>query len=177
MTCHQIPTRGHCSIWSLIPGSLQVSRGAKICTLCSVEESGRVLKREIKFFRSCIGRLCSFREGRLCSCCAAKSFQSCPTLCDPIDGSSPGSSVHGIFQARVVEWGAIAFSVCSYWGITKGLQKKLDVIHRQWERKGILGVVTREMQAWQREKLDFCRIVRNLLPGIQGTLKIHDRQE
>ena len=42
---------------------------------------------------------------------AAKSLQSCPTLCDPIDGSPPGSSVHGIFQARVLEWGAITFSV------------------------------------------------------------------
>ena len=42
---------------------------------------------------------------------AAKSLQSCPTLCDPIEGSPPGSSVHGIFQARVLEWGAIAFSV------------------------------------------------------------------
>ena len=42
---------------------------------------------------------------------AAKSFQSCPTLCDPIDGSPPDSSVHGIFQTRVLEWGAIAFSV------------------------------------------------------------------
>ena len=41
---------------------------------------------------------------------AAKSLQSCPTLCDPRDGSPPGSSVHGIFQARVLEWGAIAFS-------------------------------------------------------------------
>ena len=41
---------------------------------------------------------------------AAKSLQSCPTLCDPIDGSPPGSSAHGIFQARVLEWGAIAFS-------------------------------------------------------------------
>ena len=41
---------------------------------------------------------------------AAKSFQLCLTLCDPIDGSPPGSSVHGIFQARVLEWGAIAFS-------------------------------------------------------------------
>ena len=41
---------------------------------------------------------------------AAKSPQSCPTLCDPIDSSPPGSSVHGIFQARVLEWGAIAFS-------------------------------------------------------------------
>ena len=36
--------------------------------------------------------------------------QSCPTLCDPIDSSLPGSSVHGIFQARVLEWDAIAFS-------------------------------------------------------------------
>ena len=36
--------------------------------------------------------------------------QSCPTLSDPMDSSPPGSSVHGIFQARVLEWGAIAFS-------------------------------------------------------------------
>ena len=36
--------------------------------------------------------------------------QSCPTLCDPMDCRLPGSSVHGIFQARVLEWGAIAFS-------------------------------------------------------------------
>ena len=40
---------------------------------------------------------------------AAKSLQSCPTLCDSIDGNPPGSSVHGIFQARVLEWVAIAF--------------------------------------------------------------------
>ena len=39
---------------------------------------------------------------------AAKSLQSCPTLCDPIDGSPPGSSVPGILQARTLEWGAIA---------------------------------------------------------------------
>ena len=36
--------------------------------------------------------------------------QSCPTHCDPMDCSLPGSSIHGIFQARVLEWGAIAFS-------------------------------------------------------------------
>ena len=44
------------------------------------------------------------------SVAAAKSLQSCPTLCDPIDGSPPGSSIHGILQARVLEWGATAFS-------------------------------------------------------------------
>ena len=41
---------------------------------------------------------------------AAKSLQSCPTPTDPMDCSLPGSSVHGIFQARVLEWDAIAFS-------------------------------------------------------------------
>ena len=44
------------------------------------------------------------------ACVHAKSLQSCPTLCGSIDGSPLGSSVHGIFQARVLEWGAIAFS-------------------------------------------------------------------
>ena len=57
--------------------------------------------------------------------------QSCPTLRDPIDCSLPGSSVHGIFQARVLEWGAIAFS---------GLSKSKDVsrsmsFNNRWRRK------------------------------------------
>ena len=41
---------------------------------------------------------------------AAKSLQSCPTLCDPIDGSPPGSPVPAILQARTLEWVAISFS-------------------------------------------------------------------
>ena len=41
---------------------------------------------------------------------AAKSLQSCPTLCDPIDGSPPGSPVPGILQARTMEWVAVSFS-------------------------------------------------------------------
>ena len=40
----------------------------------------------------------------------AKSLQSCPTLCDPIDGSPPGAPVPGILQARTLEWVAISFS-------------------------------------------------------------------
>ena len=43
-------------------------------------------------------------------CAAAKLLQSCPTLCDPIDGSPPGSPVPGILQARTLEWVAISFS-------------------------------------------------------------------
>ena len=46
---------------------------------------------------------------------AAKSLQSCPTLCDPIDGSPPGSPVPGILQARTLEWVAISFSNAGKW--------------------------------------------------------------
>ena len=45
---------------------------------------------------------------------AAKSLQSCPTLCDPMDGSPPDSSVPGILQARILEWVAIFFSIIGY---------------------------------------------------------------
>ena len=44
------------------------------------------------------------------SAAAAKSLQSCPTLCDPIDGSLPGSPVPGILQAITLEWVSISFS-------------------------------------------------------------------
>ena len=50
------------------------------------------------------------RSCSLAMLCYAKSLQSCPTLCDPIDGSPPGSAVPGILQARTVEWVAISFS-------------------------------------------------------------------
>ena len=46
----------------------------------------------------------------VCVCAHAKSLQSCPTLCDPMDLSPPGSSVHGILQARTLEWVAVPSS-------------------------------------------------------------------
>ena len=55
-------------------------------------------------------RLISFRIGWFAAA-AAKSLQSCPTLCDPIDGSPPGSAVPGILQARTLEWVAISSSL------------------------------------------------------------------
>ena len=64
---------------------------------------------------SCIGRQILYRwvsregEGE------GEVTQSCPTLCDPMDCILPGSSVHGIFQARVLEWIAISFSRASSW--------------------------------------------------------------
>ena len=52
----------------------------------------------------------ALEKGTIAAAAAAKSLQSCPTLCDPIDGSPPGSSVPGILQARILEWVAICFS-------------------------------------------------------------------
>ena len=52
--------------------------------------------------------------------------QSCPTLSNPMECSLPGSSVHGIFQARVLEWGAIAFS---------------EVVKQELSRVNILGII------------------------------------
>ena len=50
------------------------------------------------------------RKTSVAAAAAAKSLQLCPTLCDPIDGSPPGSPVPGILQARTLEWVAISFS-------------------------------------------------------------------
>ena len=80
----------------------------------------------LKSQHSCVGEIVSFVSWNVphsgwgwllfsVATAAAKSLQSCPPLCDPIDGSPPGSPVPGIFQARVVEWGAIA---SFYWYLT-----------------------------------------------------------
>ena len=56
------------------------------------------------------GETQTFSPSSLAAAAAAESLQSGPTLCDPIDGSPPGSPVPGILQARTLEWVAISFS-------------------------------------------------------------------
>ena len=68
---------------------------------------------------------------------AAKSLQSCPTLCNPMDCSLPGSSVHGIFQARVLEWVAIAFSYNPVCERAKETQMYRTVFWTLWERERV----------------------------------------
>ena len=69
-------------------------------------------------FRTQKQYLCCFKEykhlkvfNHVAAAAAAKSLQSCPTLCDSIDGSPPGSSIPGILQGRTLEWAAISFSI------------------------------------------------------------------
>ena len=61
--------------------------------------------------------MCVARSAAAAAAAAAKSLQSCPTLCDPIDGSPPGSPVPGIPQARILEWVAISFSSAWKWKV------------------------------------------------------------
>ena len=63
---------------------------------------------------------------------AAKSLQSCPTLCDPIDGSSPGSPIPGILQARTLEWVAISFSNAWKWKVKVKLLSRVQLLATPW---------------------------------------------
>ena len=63
---------------------------------------------------------------------AAKLLQSCPTLCDPIDGSPPGSHVPGIVQARSLEWVAISFSNAGKWKVKVKLLSCVWLLATRW---------------------------------------------
>ena len=70
--------------------------------------------------------------------------QSCPTLHDPRDCSLPGSSVHGIFQARVVEWGAIAFSLVLL-SSSQTLSSRRTALQRGFSSSGLLAFWARSL--------------------------------
>ena len=63
---------------------------------------------------------------------AAASLQSCPTLCDPIDGSPPGSPVPGILQARTLEWVAVSFSSAWKWKVKVKLLSRVWLLATPW---------------------------------------------
>ena len=66
------------------------------------------------------------------SAAAAKSLQSCPTLCDPIDGSPPGSSIPGILQARTLEWVAISFPNAGKWKVKVKSLSRAQLVATPW---------------------------------------------
>ena len=63
---------------------------------------------------------------------AAKSLQSCPALCDPIDGSPPGSNIPGILQARTLEWVAISFSNAWKWKVKVKSLSRVRLLATPW---------------------------------------------
>ena len=75
--------------------------------------------------------LCHWSTGSS-TAAAAKSLQSCPILCDPIDGSPPGSPVPGILQARTLEWVAISFSSAWKWKVKVKSLSRVQLFANPW---------------------------------------------
>ena len=87
-----------------------------------------VFKRQAYYlYRILSGQLISLKAAA-----AAKSLQSCPTLCDPIDGSPPGSSAPGILQARTLEWVAISFSSAWKWKVKVKSLSRVRLLATPW---------------------------------------------
>ena len=90
----------YCKVTSVVSDSMQPHRRQPTRLLCPWDSPGKNTGVGCHFLLQCMKVK---RESEV--------TQSCPTLSDPMDCSLPGPSVHGIFQARVLKWGAIAFSV------------------------------------------------------------------
>ena len=80
---------------------------------------------------------------------AAKSPQSCPTLCDPIDGRPPGSPVPGILQARTLEWGVISFSNAWKWKVKVKSLSHVRLLATPWT------VPTRLLHPWDFSRQEY----------------------
>ena len=104
---------------SVVSNSVQPHRRQPTRLLCPWDSPGKSSGVGCHFLLQCM-KVKSERE----------VAQSCPTLHDPMDGSLPGSSVHGIFQARVLEWGAIAFFPVTMVVILKYTQRILLFLTR-----------------------------------------------
>ena len=74
----------------------------------------------------------NIKENLTAAAAAAKSLQSCLTLCDPIDGSPPGSPVPGILQARTLEWLAISFSNTGKWKVKVKSLSRIQLFVTPW---------------------------------------------
>ena len=71
-------------------------------------------------------------RSQIAAAAATKSLQSCPTLCDPIDGSPPGSTVPGILQARTLEWVAISISNAWKWKVKRKSLSRVRLLANPW---------------------------------------------
>ena len=93
---------------------VNISWAHALCSISNVIVSVQTFGNLFYTFHPQI-RFLLYHQMFLKNAAAAKSFQSCLTLCDPMDCSPPGSSVHGILQARILEWVAMPSSKRSSW--------------------------------------------------------------
>ena len=117
MDNQQRPTVQHMELCSILHGSLD-GRGlwGRMNTCLCMAES-LCYSPETIITLSVNQLYPNTKQKKIFLMCNAKSLQSCPTLCDPIDSSPPGSPVPGILQARMLEWVAISFSNAWKWKV------------------------------------------------------------
>ena len=85
---------------------------------------------------------------RSAAAAAAKSLQLCPTLCDPIDGSPPGSPIPGILQARILEWVAIFFSNARKWKVKVKSLSCARLLATPWTAAYVHGIFQARVLEW-----------------------------
>ena len=118
----------------------QRSRILHVSTKAQCSQINSFLKNPHCCFGSCLGQIQHFNTGsnphwphtHFGTDAAAKSLQSCPTLCNPLDGSPPGSPVPGILQARTVEWVAISFSNAWKWKVKVKSLSRVRLVATPW---------------------------------------------
>ena len=95
---------------------------------------------------------------------AAKSLQLWPTLCDPIDGSPPGSPVSGILQARTLEWVAISFSNVWKWKVKVKLLSRVQLLATPWTAayQAPLFMGFSRQEYWSRVPLPYLDIITSI---------------
>ena len=119
--------------------TLQLSFGLVARSACCVNDldSPLPLCRFLVSSFSSVKKLCTFLNqslylGSWIAAAAAKSLQSCPTLCDPRDGSPPGFPIPGILQARTLEWVAISFSNAWKWKVKVKSLSRVRLVATPW---------------------------------------------
>ena len=116
-------------LWAYARPRESLALKAKVWATSNAEEA------EVEWFYEDLQDLLELTPQKMSfSLCVSEVTQSCLTLCDPVNSSLPGPSVHGILQARVLEWVAIAFSI----GLHRTIQFQL--LHHYWsgQRLGLL---------------------------------------
>ena len=125
-------------LWSTLKGEKFVIKKrqqweAAIRSHLKVRELNIILKLKFpNFSRLGFFSTCHQKTWMYAAAAAAKSPQSCPTLCNPIDGSPPGSTVPGILQARTLEWVAISFSSAWKWKLKVKSLSRVRLLANPW---------------------------------------------
>ena len=107
----------------------------------------------------------------------AKSLQSCPTLCDPTDGSPSGSPVPGILQARTLEWVAISFSSAQKWRVKVKLLSRVQLLVTPWtaayQALPSMGFSRQEYLGWDNSIFILTSFVQILLSNSIFLIMVH----